>query len=182
MALSDIEMQAEIREKRLVIDPPIPVESDRIGSSSIDLLLYKELTVVGDNGAAGIVVDPTAPGFQVMPFLQRNGRKVTIPDNGSYEMPPNQLVIGRTLESVKLPLHLAGRIEGKSSLARLGLSVHVTAPSIHAGFAGPLYLEMNNIGPYRILLRREMEIAQLILEHTGLPALAGYEGQFQQQV
>lgn len=182
MALSDIEMQAELREERLVIDPPIPLNSDRIGSSSIDLLLYRELTVAGDNGSAGIVVDPTVPGFDVMAFLRRNGRNLIIPEGGSYEMPPNQLVIGRTLESIKLPLHLAGRIEGKSSLARLGLSIHVTAPIVHAGFVGPLYLEMNNIGPYRILLRREMEIAQLILEHTGLPALSGYEGQFQQQV
>lgn len=182
MALADIELRAELRAGRVVINPPIPLDSDRLGSSSIDLLLHKELTVVGDNGTAGIVVDPTAPGFQVMPFLRRNGREVIIPEDGSYEMPSNQLVIGRTLETIELPLHLAGRIEGKSSLARLGLSIHVTAPSVHAGFAGPLYLEMNNIGPYRILLRRRMEIAQLILEHTGLPAEAGYEGQFQQQV
>ena len=182
MALSDIEMRAELRAERLVIDPPIPIDSDRIGSSSIDLLLYQELTVVDGNGAAGIVVDPSAPDFDVESFLRRNGREVIIPEGGFYEMPPNQLVIGRTVELIKLPLHLAGRIEGKSSLARLGLSIHVTAPIIHAGFAGPLYLEMNNIGPYRILLRRAMEIAQLILEHTGLPALAGYEGQFQQQV
>lgn len=182
MALSDIEMRAEIRAKRLGFDPPIPLESDRIGSSSIDLLLYKELTVVGGNGTAGIVVDPSATGFNVMSFLRRNGREVIIPEDGSYEMPSNQLVIGRTLETIELPLHIAGRIEGKSSLARLGLSIHVTAPSVHAGFVGPLYLEMNNIGPYRILLRRGMEIAQLILEHTGLPAEAGYEGQFQQQV
>ena len=182
MALSDIEMQAEFSKKRLIFDPPVPLDSDRIGSSSVDLLLHETLTVVGDNGSAGIVVDPTVPGFDVMAFLRRNGREVTIPEGGSYELPPNQLVIGRTLETIELPLHLAGRIEGKSSLARLGLSIHVTAPSVHAGFVGPLYLEMNNIGPYRILLRREMEIAQLILEHTGLPALSGYEGQFQQQV
>ena len=182
MALADIEVRAELRAERLIIDPPIPHNSNRIGSSSIDLLLHDTLTVVGDNGSAGIVVDPTVPGFDVMAFLRRNGRTIIIPEAGSYEMPPNQLVIGRTLETIQLPLHLAGRIEGKSSLARLGLSIHVTAPIIHAGFAGPLYLEMNNIGPYRILLRRAMEIAQLILEHTGLPALSGYEGQFQQQV
>ena len=182
MALSDIEVRAELRAERLVIAPPIPLDSDRIGSSSIDLLLHDTLTVVGDNGSAGIVVDPTVPGFDVMAFLRRNGREVVIPENGSYEMLPNQLIIGQTLETIQLPLHLAGRIEGKSSLARLGLSIHVTAPIIHAGFAGPLYLEMNNIGPSRILLRREMEIAQLILEHTGLPAEASYKGRFQQQV
>ena len=116
-----------------------------------------------------------------MDFLRRNGREEFILENG-FQMTPNRLVIARTLETIQLPLHLAARVEGKSSLARLGLSVHVTAPSVHAGFTGPLYLEMNNIGPFPILLRRGMEIAQLIPEHVGLPATHGHEGQFQDQV
>ena len=91
------------------------------------------------------------------------------------------LIIGKTLESVKLPLHLAARIEGKSSLARLGLSVHITAPTVLAGFNGRLYLEMNNVGPFAIQLKAGMNIAQLILEHVGLPALGEYGGQFQKQ-
>jgi dCTP deaminase len=96
-------------------------------------------------------------------------------------MDPNRLVIGKTLEVVKLPLHLAARIEGKSSLARLGLSVHITAPTVMAGFSGRLYLEMNNVGPFPIQLKAGMKIAQLILEHVGLPALESYSGQFQRQ-
>ena len=110
-----------------------------------------------------------------MDFLRKNGKENTITDAG-FRMDPNQLVIAGTLEIVHLPLHLAARVEGKSSLARLGMSVHITAPSVHAGFEGPLYLEMNNIGPFPILLRQGMEIAQLIIEHVGLPARRPYGG------
>ena len=183
MALSNVEIRAEIAAERLVFDPPISDDPDdsRIGSSSVDLLLHERLIVLARDSSPGVIVDPSASGFRVMDFLQKNGRTEIIPEHGSYQMAPNELVIARTLETLRLPLHLAARVEGKSSLARLGLSVHVTAPSVHAGFEGPLYLEMNNIGPFPILLRRGMSIAQLILEHVGLPASRGYEGQFQRQ-
>ena len=184
MALSNVEIRAEIMAKRLVFDPPINDDPDdsRIGSSSVDLLLHERLIVLNIGRNSGIIVDPSASEFAVMDFLQNIGSTVIIPEGGSYQMEPNQLVIAKTLEAIQLPLHLAARVEGKSSLARLGLSVHVTAPSVHAGFEGPLYLEMNNIGPFPILLRRGMAIAQLILEHVGLPASQGYAGQFQGQV
>ena len=74
-----------------------------------------------------------------------------------------------------------GRIEGKSSLARLGLAVHITAPTIQAGFRGPLYLEMYNAGPWTLELTPRMQIAQVVFEHLGLPAQYGYRGQFQDQ-
>ena len=180
MALSNVEIRAEITAERLVFNPPISVTDERIGSSSVDLLLNEQLIILTLNSAPGVLVDPSMPGFRVMDILRNNGEIQDIPETG-YRMDPNQFVIGRTVEYLTLPLHLAARVEGKSSLARLGLSVHVTAPSVHAGFEGPLYLEMNNIGPFPILLRREMAIAQLILEHVGLPASRGYEGQFQRQ-
>ena len=186
MALSDVEIRAEIRAERLVFDPPINADADgfvrRIGSSSVDLLLHERLIVLDGDRESGVIIDPSARGFNVMDFLDKNGRTEVITEASGYQMEPNRLVIARTLETVHLPLHLAARVEGKSSLARLGLSVHVTAPSVHAGFEGPLYLEMNNIGPFPILLRQGMAIAQLILEHVGLPASRGYAGQFQGQV
>ena len=94
---------------------------------------------------------------------------------------PRRLVLGKTLEYITLPSHLAGRIEGKSSLARFGLSVHVTAPTVVAGFQGRLVLEMYNSGPFRIELSHGMKIAQLILEQVSLPALRPYGGQYQHQ-
>ncbi len=178
MALSDVEIRAEIRAKRLIFDPE--VDDDYVDSSSVDLQLDEDLIVLAPRSSPGVLVDPTQEGFRVMDFIRNNGRVQVIPDAG-YRMEPNQLVIARTLENITLPKHLAARVEGKSTLARLGLSVHVTAPSVHAGFEGPLYLEMNNIGPFPIVLHRGMKVAQLILEHVGLPALKGYEGRFQGQ-
>ncbi len=83
-------------------------------------------------------------------------------------MEPNKFVLGITTERVGLPLipgqTLAARIEGKSSAARCGLLVHFTAPTVHAGWDGPLALEMINLGYADFTLRPGMSIAQLILE------------------
>lgn len=179
MVLSDIEIRAEIDAERLVFEPPIE-DSDRIGSSSVDLLLHEELLILPSR-VPGVAIDPSDDEIEGMDILTRHGETKALASNGSHLMEPNRLIIGKTLEAVKLPLHLAARIEGKSSLARLGLSIHITAPTVLAGFNGRLYLEMNNVGPFPIQLKAGMKIAQLILEHVGLPALTEYGGQFQRQ-
>src|SRR5436853_6440201 len=106
----------------------------------------------------------------------------TIPEQGWY-FPRGILVLGWTRERVELNLRgkVAGRVEGKSGLARLGLGIHVTAPTIHAGFIGTIQLEMIIHGPMHIKLRPSMRICQLILETTkGKPEKA-YKGQFSGQ-
>ena len=180
MVLSDVEIQAEIGAKRLIFDPPIQ-ERERIGSSSVDLLLHEEIIVLPSH-VPGIHIDPSATGIEVMNIVRMHGKIDNLSNDNNFVMKPNQFVIAKTLESVTLPLHIAARIEGKSSHARIGLSVHVTAPTVHAGFKGNLYLEMYNIGPFDIVLQSGMEIAQLILEHVGLPAQQGYHGQFHSQL
>ena len=179
MVLSNVEILAEIRARRLVFDPPID-DDERFDSSSVDLLLDERLLVLPDS-ADGQVFDSALHGRDVMGFLQTHGYYHYLSSDGPYTMPSNRLLIGQTLEFITLPDHLAPRIEGKSSLARVGLSVHVTAPTVKAGFEGRLVLEMNNIGPFPIVLRPGMPIAQLILEHVGLPPSEGYQGQYQGQ-
>ncbi|HEX9587843.1 MAG TPA: hypothetical protein VGA15_08865 [Bradyrhizobium sp.] len=73
---------------------------------------------------------------------------------------------------------LAARVEGKSSLARLGIAVHLTAPTIHAGFKGRVRLEIVNHGPLPIVLKSGMRICQFIFEMTHGTPEAGYKGQF----
>ena len=76
---------------------------------------------------------------------------------------------------------MAARVEGKSSLALLGLSVPVTAPTVHCGWKGPIQLEMFNFGPYTINLDYGMKMCQMIFEMTiGTPE-KGYQGQFRGQ-
>lgn len=177
MPLSDIEIAAEIRAKRLVIDPP--VNEDQIGPSSLDLRLHPDLLLPPSRDAvSGINIDPTAPGFNVMRLLRSLGKSETMAPNAPYQFTPRQFLIGKTLEHIELPNHLSARIEGKSTLARLGLTVHMTASTVQAGFRGRLVLEMFNYGSFDLTLRPEMLIAQLILEHLGLPPTEGYHGHY----
>jgi dCTP deaminase len=95
----------------------------------------------------------------------------TLTDDQPYVLRPGKLVLGKTLERVELPLlenapSLAARVEGKSSYARCGLLVHFTAPTVHAGFAGTITLELINLGPLDIALYPSMPICQLIIEQV----------------
>ena len=95
-------------------------------------------------------------------------------------MEPGAFILGWTAEEIELPLRsrIAARVEGKSSLARLGIGIHITAPTIHAGFPGTIQLEICNHGCLRVRLMTGMAICQLIFEQTfGTPA-KGYAGQF----
>jgi dCTP deaminase len=128
------------------------------------------------------IIDPTIPDHNIDEILNEITVTETIGEDG-YQLPVRHLVLGWTAEYVELPIdsRIAARVEGKSSLARLGLGVHITAPTIHAGFPGQIRLEVVNHGHLPILLKPGMRICQLILEQTlGTPA-AGYEGQFSGQ-
>jgi dCTP deaminase len=109
-------------------------------------------------------------------FLSKISKKNTLTPDSSFVLEQNKFVLGNTAENIHLPIPtggnncLAARIEGKSSMARLGLLVHFTAPTVHPGFEGTLTLKMINLGPVGIILRPGMPIAQLIVEEVrGLP-------------
>ena len=115
-----------------------------------------------------------------------NSETRIITDEQPFVLRPNKLVLGKTLERVELPLlpddgvSLAARVEGKSSYARCGLLVHFTAPTVHAGFAGTITLELINLGPLDIALYPNMPICQLIIEQVcGVPFQN--DSQFQNQ-
>jgi dCTP deaminase len=160
MILSNVEIQKAIDEGRLIITPePQPRDYD---TTAVNLHLAPALAI--PKGGA-FVYDLTKQNFAAT--LARNSDRVEIPETG-YPLEPNKFVLAITKETVGLPLitgqTLAARIEGKSSVARCGLLVHFTAPTVHAGWHGPLALEMINLGPADFMLRPDMSIAQLILE------------------
>lgn len=119
----------------------------------------------------------------------RYADSVAIPADGQT-ISPGQFYLGWTVERLQLPhrSRIAARVEGKSSLARLGLGVHVTAPTIHAGFGykaeDPTYpgssiqLEIWNFGPVHVVLQTGMKICQLIFETVDGTPEKGYEGRF----
>lgn len=125
-------------------------------------------------------VDPGRPDFNATNLINSLTDRIDIDPADGYDLPRGVLILGWTTETVDLKdyCRVAARVEGKSSLARVGLGIHVTAPIIHTGFKAPIQLEMINHGPLPICLRRGMRICQLVFEQTlGTPDRA-YKGQF----
>src|SRR5205823_3545513 len=90
--------------------------------------------------------------------------------DGVVVIPRNRLVLVRTLEYIRLPIQgkLAARVEGRSKQARLGMMIHLTAPTIHAGFGGKIVLEIINHGPFHLeVMPNETKLCQLIFERVG---------------
>lgn len=111
-------------------------------------------------------------------YIGRNCDAHEITTERPYTLRRDRFVLAQTLERVSLPIRkgrpaYAARVEGKSSRARLGMLVHFTAPTIHCGFAGPITLEIINLGSAHIDLVPGVFICQLIFERmSGLPAAA----------
>jgi len=106
-------------------------------------------------------------------------KHVHIDDNGYFLLHPGEFVLGTTYEIVQMPNNLVARIEGKSSVGRLGLMVHVTAGYIDPGFNGTVTLEMACMHPLPIKLRPGKLIAQLSFHEMTAAAEHPYEGRYQ---
>jgi len=180
--LTDREIKLALLNKLIIIEPA--PDDKAFSSTAVDLTLDDNISEFKEDGTGGIeqAIDPSHQYFQPEKTLALISNKITITQEG-YLLKPNRLLLAWTREYVNLTSHnrIAARVEGKSSLARLGLGVHVTAPTIHAGFDGHIRLEMVNHGKLPIRLRTGMKICQLIFEQTlGTPD-KGYQGQFSGQ-
>jgi dCTP deaminase len=189
MILSDREIMAAIARKAIFIKDCPPSDSPRWSSTALDLTLdaeirpWKKIESVGED----TTISPVKEGFDSNALAI----KYTKPHDctNGYVIKPGEFVLGWTVERIKLPhtSRIAARVEGKSSLARIGLGVHVTAPTIHAGFGfnelkpnyegSPIRLEIWNIGPLDIKLTKGMPICQLIFEEVHGTPEQGYSGQ-----
>lgn len=192
MILSDREIRAAIARGALKVTPEPPTEA--WSSTAVDLRLAKELVLWRRPGGAGVeaVVCPAREDYDFDSVRQQYSTPINIPDD-EYVFRSQTFLLGWTLEKIQLPhrSRLAARVEGKSSLARLGVGVHVTAPTIHAGFGykkdgddypgSPLQLEIWNAGPLDVKLVEGMRICQLIFEIVDGTPEKGYEGRFSVQ-
>lgn len=181
MILTDREIQISLAMGQIEVSPPPGPEA--YSSTSLDLTLDSPvIRFKTPTTGVGVYLDPAVEGYDYSKAITDVTEQETIGANG-YDIDPAQLVLMWTREYVKLPpqSRIAARVEGKSSLARLGLGVHVTAPTIHAGFSGPIQLEVYNHGGRPIRLRTGMRICQLIFEQTLGVANKGYAGQFLDQ-
>lgn len=152
--LSDIDIHALLDSESLRIIPLIDAER-QIRGSVIDLRLGHNFDVFYSNVPR--VIDP----LRSLVAAEPDSMEVDIDFSKSIEIGPGQFMLAHTLEYVKLPPGVAAQIEGRSSFARLGLQVHMTANLVEAGFDGCLTLEILNSGPSTITLYPGMRIAQV---------------------
>lgn len=177
MILSNQSLQDALDKKWIVIDPepsprrpsqgaPCPYET-----TSVDFHLADEIAYI----KPGLPFNVDLSQGKFSKLFGPNSESVTITDQQPFVLQPSRLVLARTRERIELPIQpdgvsFAGRVEGKSSYARFGLIVHLTAPTIHAGFFGTIMLELINLGAYPITLRPDIPICQVIFETVdGVP-------------
>ena len=165
MLLSDRDIRAAIAAdgpERLSIEP---YDAEMIQPSSIDVRLDKFFRVF--NNSRYTHIDPK----EEMPDLTS---EVEVADGDAFVLHPGEFVLGATLEKFTLPANLAGRLEGKSSLGRLGLLTHSTAGFIDPGFSGHITLELSNVANLPIALWPNMKVGQLALFKMSSPAEVPY--------
>ena len=147
--LSDRDIRAELDSGRVVLDPYAP---EMIQPSSIDVRLDRYFRLFDNHKYP--VIDPA----EDQPELTR---LVEVEGDDPFILHPGEFVLGATFEAVTLPDDVAARLEGKSSLGRLGLLTHSTAGFIDPGFTGHVTLELSNVATLPIKLWPGMKIGQL---------------------
>ncbi|WP_375487937.1 dCTP deaminase [uncultured Jatrophihabitans sp.] len=151
MLLSDRDIRAEVGAGRLAVEPWDP---ELVQPSSVDVRLDRFFRVF--NNSRYTHIDPAAQQDDLTTLVEPEG-------DDPFVLHPGEFVLGSTLEIVTLPDDLAGRLEGKSSLGRLGLLTHSTAGFIDPGFTGHITLELSNVANLPITLWPGMKIGQLCL-------------------
>jgi dCTP deaminase len=160
--LSDRDILAEIDAGRIVMEP---WQSEMLQPSSIDVRLDRFFRVFENHRYPHI--DPAADQSDLTRVVEADGDEPFI-------LHPGEFVLGSTYEVVSLPDDVAARVEGKSSLGRLGLLTHATAGFVDPGFSGHVTLELANVATLPIKLYPGMKIGQLCFFRLSSPALHPY--------
>ena len=182
MRLSDVDIERYLAERRIVIEPA--PAADFISGVSVDVRLGNTFRVFNDHTAP--FIDLSGPREEVQQALDRvMSDEIYIADGDAFFLHPGELALAVTLESVTLPADIVGWLDGRSSLARLGLMVHVTAHRIDPGWSGNIVLEFYNSGKLPLALRPQMKIGALNFELMTGPAERPYnkrlDAKYQQQ-
>lgn len=162
MILSDRSIRAALADGRVKVEP---LADNAIQPSSIDLRLDRFFRVFANHRYAHIDVRADQRDLT---------DEVEVAEGESFVLHPGEFVLGSTLERVALPDDLVARIEGKSSLGRLGLLVHATAGFVDAGWDGHLTLEFSNVSTLPIVIYPGMRIGQLALFQLDAAAESPY--------
>jgi dCTP deaminase len=166
--LSDADLEWELARGFIRIVP----QRGPAQAASVDLSLAWSIF---EPNREHLKIDPTGDSGA---WNQMFKDRVDIGRDDAYELAPGKYVIGYTYEAVEVPSNLAARVEGKSGIARLGLTIHNTAPHIGPGFRGHIALEIFNHSPGTIILRpQKLAICQIFFERLTQPCVRPYAGQ-----
>lgn len=149
MVLSDRTIKAEIESGRLAFDP---YDESLVQSSSVDVRV---------DGTFRVFHNSRHPYIDVREPMEDLTELVTVAEGEPFVLHPGEFVLGQTLERVRLPGDLVARLEGKSSLGRLGLVIHSTAGFVDPGFEGNLTLELSNLANLPVTIYEGMPIGQI---------------------
>lgn len=158
MVLSDRTIKEELDKGRIVIKP---LNEDDIQPASVDLRLDNKILVFSNS---------RRPHIDVKLGLDDLTQVVEIEDDIPFILHPGEFVLGSTLEYIELPDDLVARLEGKSSLGRIGLVIHSTAGFVDPGWKGHLTLELSNLARLPITLYHGMKIGQISYLRLTTPA------------
>ena len=158
MLLSDRDIRSQIEAARVKVEP---FDEAMIQPSSVDVRLDRFFRVFENHKYS--VIDPSIEQSDLT-------REVVVEPNEDFILHPGEFVLASTYEVITLPDDIAGRLEGKSSLGRLGLLTHSTAGFIDPGFSGHITLELSNVANLPVRLHPGMKIGQLCLIKLSSPA------------
>lgn len=166
MVLSDRDIKLYIERKKIVISPT-PDYDSQLGSCSLDLRLGDKFRIF--EHSKNPYLDPTKKDY-----TNEITTEVTVKNGDAFIMQPGDFVLAVTMETVQIPDDLLGRLEGRSSLGRLGIVVHSTASIFDPGWDGQCVLELGNLGRMPVALYPGMRICAMAFEQLSTPADVPY--------
>jgi dCTP deaminase len=155
MVLSDVDIRRYLESGKIKITPPLPPE--QFGSCSVDFRLGQEFSVFEHSRHA--LIDP-----RDRTAIQDLMRTITVPDGEPFILQPGEFALAITQESLELDDDVLGRLEGRSSLGRIGIIVHGTAGLFDPGWRGRATLELSNLGVMPVALYPGMRICSFTFE------------------
>ena len=165
MVLSDVDIRRYIAEGKIQIVPPLP--DDHFGSCSVDFRLGNEFSVFEHSRFP--FIDPRDK-FAIQGMM----RTIIVEDGEPFILQPRDFVLAITMESLDLADDVLGRLEGRSSLGRIGIIVHGTAGLFDPGWTGKATLELSNLGRVAVALCPGMRICSFTFEPLSTPSSMPY--------
>lgn len=166
MILSDRDIKNALATGRIKITP-MPDLKTQLGSCMIDLQLGNVYRIF--NHSKTPYIDP-----QNQKTLEGLTTEITVKDDEPFTLHPGEFILAITREHITMPDDLTGRLEGRSSIGRLGVVIHSTAANIECGFRGNITLELANMGRIPVMLYPGMRICSLTFEELTSPAEVPY--------